>query len=119
MKLQIIIILTIIGAILLSCMGKTEYTTPQGENVVPKDSLERMLYDVHLADAIITSKIMKSKNNRLVDSVLYQSVFDKHHYTREQFESTLLYYVHNDMDTLNAIYDRVIARFNAEEGKIN
>jgi hypothetical protein len=118
MKSQIVIILIITAVTILSCIGKTEYTTPKGENVVPKDSLESMIYDVHLADAIITAKIMKSKNNMLVDSMLYLNVFEKHHYTREQFENTLLYYVHNNMDTLNAMYDRVIARFNAEKGKI-
>jgi hypothetical protein len=118
MKSQLIIILTIIAATLLSCMGKPDYTTPEGENVVPKDSLELMIYDIHLADAIITSKIMKSKKNMLVDSMLYLSVFEKHHYTRKQFENTMLYYVHNEMDTLNAMYDRVIARFNTEKGEI-
>lgn len=101
-----------------SCISKPKYSTPTGEDIIPKDSLELLIYDIHLADAIITSKIMKTKDNKLADSLLYVSVFEKHNYTREQFEQTLLYYVHNQMDTLNKMYDRVIDRFNLEKGKI-
>ncbi|MDD3739852.1 MAG: DUF4296 domain-containing protein [Bacteroidales bacterium] len=115
---KIYIIITFISIIVLSCISEPKYSTPKGENIIPKDSLELLIYDIHLADAIITSKIMKTKDNKLVDSLLYVSVFEKHNYTREQFEQTLLYYVHNRMDTLNTIYDRVIDRFNLEKGEI-
>jgi len=115
---KIYVIIILFSVIVLSCISEPNYSTPKGENIIPKDSFELLIYDVHLADAIITSKIMKTKDNKLADSLLYVSVFKKHNYTREQFEQTLLYYVHNKMDTLNKIYDRVIDRFNQEKGKI-
>jgi hypothetical protein len=87
MKSQIIIILTIIAATILSCIGKTEYTTPKGENVVPKDSLESMIYDVHLADAIITSKIMKSKKICLL-ILCFISAYSKSITTQENSSKT-------------------------------
>ena len=104
--------------ITFSCISEPKYSTPKGEDIIPKDSLELLIYDIHLADAIITSKIMKTKDNKLADSLLYVNVFEKYNYTRNQFEQTLLYYVHNRMDTLNKIYDRVIDRFNLEKGEI-
>lgn len=103
---------------LFSCISEPKYDTPKGKNLIPKDSLELLIYDIHLADAIITSKVMKTKDNKIADSLLYVNVFEKHNYTREQFEQTLLYYVHNEMDTLNKIYDRVINRFSVEKGII-
>ncbi len=39
---------------------KTDKRFQQGENKVPKDTFELILYDVHLADAIVTSQIIKS-----------------------------------------------------------
>lgn len=118
MKYSLIILLIFLSTAIISCIGKTEYTTPKGENIIPKDSLELIIYDVHLADAIITTKIMKTKNNAVVDSLIYVSVFQKYNYTREEFENTILYYIHNEMDTLNAIYDRIIIRCNIEKGQI-
>ena len=111
--------LLIIGVFLsLSCSNDPKYRTASGENIIPADSLESIIYDVHMADAIITSKIMKTKNSKKVDSLIYVSVFAKHKYSRAQFEQTLLYYTHNNIDSLNRMYDRVIERLNIEKGKI-
>jgi hypothetical protein len=118
MKKLLILFSVILVFALGSCIFEPKYETPIGENVIPPDSLELMIYDVHLADAIITSKIMKTKDNAVVDSLVYVSVFKKYNYTREQFEQTLLYYVHHEMDSLNAIYERVINRYSVEKGKI-
>ena len=104
--------------IAISCISEPKYSSPQGENIIPPDSLEMIIYDVHLADAIITSKIMKTNNNVVTDSLVYLSVFRKYNYTRDQFEQTMLYYVHNNIDSLNSIYDRVINRYSIEKGKI-
>lgn len=103
---------------LVSCIFEPKYETAIGENIIPADSLELIIYDIHLADAIITSKIMKTNDNVLVDSLVYVSVFKKYNYTRDQFEKTMLYYVHNEMDSLNSIYERVINRYSVEKGKI-
>jgi len=108
-----LIVLTI-----FACMSKPEFENPVGENVIPTDKLELIIYDIHLADAIITSKIMKTNNNSYVDSMMYVSIFEKHNYSREDFENTILFYVHNNLDSLDSIYVRVINRFNIEQGKI-
>lgn len=115
---KIILILAVILPVAISCISEPKYSSPQGENIIPPDSLEMIIYDIHLADAIITSKIMKTNNNVAEDSLVYLSVFRKHKYTREQFEQTMLYYIHNNIDSLNSIYDRVINKYSVEKGKI-
>ena len=51
----------------------------------------------------------------LLTLLVYQSVFDKYGYTRQEFENTILYYVHNNMDTLHSICERTVNKFNLEK----
>ncbi|PLX08612.1 MAG: hypothetical protein C0596_07085 [Marinilabiliales bacterium] len=107
----------LISLLMFSCMPEPTYEAESGENIIPKDTLELMIHDIHLADAIITSNMLKA-DNVAVDSLIYQSIYDKFNYSREDFDQTLLYYAHNRLDTLNLIYDRVIERFYVEKGEI-
>lgn len=118
MNKQIIICALFLSFFLVSCWSNPQYETAKGENIIPKDTLELMIYDIHLADAIITAKIMKTNNNTAVDSLVYSSIFVKYNYSRNDFEQTLLYFSHNHLDTLNAMYDRVINKFHIAEGEI-
>ncbi|HNY43839.1 MAG: DUF4296 domain-containing protein [Bacteroidota bacterium] len=120
MNIKRFVYISVCALMLWSCAyKKTDKRFQQGENKVPKDTFELILYDVHLADAIVTSQIMKTKNNAFVDSLVYQSVFDKYGYTRQEFENTILYYVHNNMDTLHSICERTVNKFNLEKGNIH
>lgn len=118
MNKTIILIITISSMLLFACMSEPEYETERGKNVIPKDTLELMIIDIHTADALITSKILKSKGTLATDSLIYQGIYDKYQYSREDFDQTLLYYVHHEMDTLNVMYDRVIEKLNIEKGQI-
>lgn len=118
MKKPLTIIVIFIITMFFACMPEPKYEEDSGKNIVPQDTLELMIYDIHLADAIITSKILKTKDNSVVDSLIYQSIYDKYNFSREDFDQTLLYYTHNHLDTLNAIYDRVISKFHIAEGEI-
>ena len=60
MNKQIIICALFLSFFLVSCWSNPQYETAKGENIIPKDTLELMIYDIHLADAIITAKIMKT-----------------------------------------------------------
>lgn len=118
-KYKVLLSILLIGFLSYSC-GKEQKTLSQdGKNIISADTLELMIFDVHLADAIITSKIMKTKDNTAIDSLIYQSVYDKYNYSKEDFEQTLLFYAHTKLDSLDAIYDRVIERFNIRKGEIH
>jgi hypothetical protein len=118
MKKTLAVLVISIITTLFACMPEPQYDDESGKNIVPSDTLELMIYDIHLADAIITSKILKAKDNSAVDSLIYQSIYDKYSYSREDFEQTLLFYTHNHLDSLNAMYDRVISKFHIAEGEI-
>ncbi|MDD4149945.1 MAG: DUF4296 domain-containing protein [Bacteroidales bacterium] len=118
-KYKLYVLLMLICTISFSCIQETVDVAQEGKNIIPSDTLELMIFDVHLADAIITSKIMKTKDNTAIDSLIYQSVHEKYNYSRDDFEQTLLFYSHNRLDSLNAIYDRVIERFNIRKGEIH
>ncbi len=115
-KLKIITLLFIL--FLFACSNNNVKKMPLAENKIPKDTFELILYDVHLADAIVTSKILKTNDNILRDSLIYANIFKKYNYSRNDFETTILYYVSCEMDTLNSICERVVNRFSVEKGEI-
>lgn len=118
MKKMILLILLLNGLMFFSCMQEPTYETAAGQEIIPADTLELMIHDIHMADAIITSKILKNKAGVATDSLIYQSIYDKYNYTRSDFDTTLLYYAHHKLDSLNSMYDRVIERLNIEKGEI-
>ena len=118
MKKLKIILLVLIGLLVLSCMPEPNYETEVGEDIIPAETMELMIHDIHLADAIITSKILKNKAGVAADSLIYQGIYDEYNYNREDFDKTLLFYAHNKLDSLNLMYDRVIERLYVEKGEI-
>ncbi len=117
-KLTHLILLIFVIISILSCMGDPVYETALGKEIIPSDTLEYMIYDIHLADAIITSKILKTEDNKLVDSLMYEEIYNEYSYSKEDFKQTLLFYTHNKRDSLNTIYERVMQRLSIEKGKI-
>lgn len=117
-KIKPIVLLFFVIASILSCMSEPVYETDSGKEIIPPDTLEYMIFDIHLADAIITSKILKTKENKLVDSLIYEEIYEEYSYSKDDFEQTILYYTHNRMDSLNTIYERVMQRLSIEKGEI-
>ncbi len=117
-KYKILLPIIIFASLFYACNQESNNLAQEGKEIISADTLELMIFDIHLADAIITSKIMKTKDNTAIDSLVYQSIYDKYAYSKDDFEQTLLFYAHNKLDSLNAIYDRVIERFNIQKGEI-
>ena len=58
MNIKRFVYISVCALMLWSCAyKKTDKRFQQGENKVPKDTFELILYDVHLADAIVTRKL--------------------------------------------------------------
>ena len=98
-KYKILFFILLIGSLSYSCIQDSVNQTQDGKDIISADTLELMIFDIHLADAIITSKIMKTKDNTAIDSLVYQSVYDKYGYAKDDFEQTLLFYAHNKVDS--------------------
>lgn len=111
-KILITICCFIILISIVSCNNKKE--TPA--HIIDKQTFEQLLFDLHLADAIVTSKVLQNQN--INDSILYINLFNKYNCTRQDFDTTLSYYIYHQIDTINAMYDRVIKKYNIEQGNI-
>ena len=78
-------------------------------DLIPRNEIVDVIADMHLYDAVMKEKQKKHRDVQKSKYYLYQTVMDKYHITREQFESSLTYY-QQDLDEYNKIYDDVIEK---------
>jgi hypothetical protein len=73
--------------------------------VIPEKEMELLLTDIHLAEAMINNDY-----NAFSDSVgkarLVRSIFEKHHVTKAEFDTSLVWYAAN-LDVYMNIYKRI------------
>lgn len=100
-----------------SCINiNPEYEVPQGEKYIPLKTMEQIIYEIHIADAILTTGVFEAEDKIFTDSLAYDRIFEKYSYTKEQFDQTLLYYSHNHLDSLNIMYEKIMERLSIEKG---
>lgn len=109
---QLIAILLILQFVLLffSCSRRPF-------NILPEDEFEKVLYDVQLAQAIYSSQpdIYNSKEKK---DALVAAFLSRHDLAQAQFDSTLVWYSDNDIETYRTIADSVGARFRREGNQL-
>jgi hypothetical protein len=116
MKLFYIAILLILIGILSSCGSKPDQT-PKPDNMIAQDTLVMMFYDIHLIDASLTTNVVDPRGVYSRYN-LYQSMFAKYNRNEDDFNETIRYYVLNDIEVLDEIYDKVLAQLNKEQGEL-
>ena len=100
-KQQAFILLFLSILFLLSC-GRPSW-------VLSEKQMENVLFDVHIADAEISDNYMDFRTEQQKQE-LYASVFKKHNITREQFDTSLVWYGKNLSKYLE-IYNRLDTRY--------
>ena len=78
------------------------------ENVMPKDKMEDVLYDYHLAQGMINDMNTTDRKNNSQKYI--NSVFKKHGITQAEFDTSLVWYNKNT-DKLHDIYKNLKKRF--------
>lgn len=116
MKLFYIAVLLILIGILSACGSKPDQT-PKPDNMIAQDTLVMMFYDIHLIDASLTTNVVDSRGVYSRYN-LYQSMFAKYNRNEDDFNETIRYYVLNDIEVLDEIYDKVLAQLNKEQGEL-
>ena len=101
MHKQRISILLLLSVLLLSC-GKPSW-------VLSEKQMEDILFDIHIADAEINNNYMDFRIEKQKQK-LYTSIFEKHKITREQFDTSLVWYGKNLTKYLE-IYEKLIQRY--------
>jgi hypothetical protein len=86
----------------------------QRTSVLNEKKMEAVLYDLHLADALIDKE--RQKQGLLSDSVrnsIYAAAFEKHKITKAQFDTSLSWYGQN-LDKYIRIYKNLTTRYTEE-----
>ena len=92
-----------VAALLVSCQVKMP------EDVLPPDKMEAVLYDYHLTQSMALSFASASYREKL----MYTYVFDKHNITKEEFDSSLVWY-NRYPRYMKRIYANLETRLNGE-----
>ncbi len=114
-KQGIFILLFLPALFLLSC-GRPSW-------VLSEKQMENVLFDIHIADAEISNNYTDFRTDRQKQD-LYASIFKKHNITREQFDTSLVWYgknlshyleIYNNLDKRYTILsDSITARIDRE-----
>ena len=75
--------------------------------ILTNKQMEDLLLDIHLVDGISLSNSNFSSKNAKSD--LYTTIYEKHNTTKEQFDSSMVYYSEN-LEELVEIYEAVQSR---------
>ncbi len=113
------ILILFIIVVLPACHDREKGIPDNAASIIPPDVMTDIIYDIYLIDAIILANVADfefKKDN--ADSVLYKSLFMKYPYTKQDFDKTLLYYVHYHLDSMEIMLSNVMDRFNIEKGEI-
>lgn len=124
MSRTVLLIFASVALTLASCNmpGKQEQMVLE-ERVLEEETMENIFYEMHLADAMVSLRLVQvdghtSLTQYQVDSLIYESIYDKYGCTRESFEESILWYLENEPNKLRGIYERIVERFNQNIAEI-
>ena len=92
----------------ISCNDSTKVSS----DILPKDKMEDLLWDMMLADRYSAQFLLKdstTKDVKLETMKLYEQVFQMHHITRQQFVKNYKYYLSRP-DISKVLFDSLSAR---------
>ena len=112
---RFITILTLLLLFLYSCT-QPEQKFQKSELIAAKD-LVPVLYDLHLADGLLSLSEVRNDYNDMDSLGQYSSILESYGYSLKQLNNTMEYYS-NDPETLNEIYETVITQLTELEGEI-
>lgn len=96
--------LILISFLLVSCAGEEAPLPPA--NAIPEDRFVPVMVDVHLVEATINQKFGRIDDTTSSSQRYYEALFEKHHITRTEFDSTFNYYKRNPRQ-MEKIYQQV------------
>ena len=119
-----LLIFVFVASMLVSCNmpGKQAQMVPE-ERKLSEETMENIFYEMNLADAMVSLRLVQvdghtSLSQYQVDSLIYESIYDKYNCTRESFEESILWYLENDPNKLKNIYEHIVERFNQNISEI-
>jgi len=107
---RFITILTLLFLFLYSCT-QPEQKFHKSE-LIPAKDLVQVLYDLHLADGLLSLSEVRNDYNDMDSLGQYVSILESYGYSLKQLNNTIEYYS-SDPETLDKIYEKVITQLAA------
>ncbi len=85
--------------------------------LIPAKDLVQVLYDLHLADGLLSLSEVRNNYNDMDSLGQYLSILESYGYSLKQLNNTIEYYS-SDPETLDEIYEEVITQLTAMEMEI-
>jgi len=86
------------------------------ENLIAREKMILILADVEIVESALRQKQNTGQEVRSIREVYYHTIFNNHEVSKEQFDSSLLYYK-QDAEMMNEIYEDVITRLSLMESE--
>jgi len=77
--------------------------------LIEKDSIVLIIADIEIIESALRQKQNRGGEIDDMRDTYYKSIFANYKVSREQFDSSMLYY-RQDLETINEIYEEVITR---------
>ena len=118
----LLFVITIVLMVSCDMPSKQKQLVPK-ERMLEEETMENIFYEMHIADAMVSLHMVQvdghtSLSQYQVDSLIYESIYDKYNCTRESFEESILWYLENDPNKLRSMYERIVERFNQNISEI-
>ncbi len=98
----------ILLALLGACTGKS---APEPAYIIAQEKFVDVMVDVRLLEGAYSTRVTKPDTIKNQMSEFYNTIFAKHHITKEQFKSSYTYYL-QQANTMANIEDAVIEKLN-------
>lgn len=85
--------------------------------LIPAKDLVQVLYDLHLADGLLSLSEVRNDYSDMDSLGQYVSILESYGYSLKQLNNTIEYYS-SDPETLDKIYEEVITQLTAMEMEI-
>lgn len=89
----------------------------QKSELIPAKDLVSILYDLHLADGLLSLSVVRNDYNDMDSLGQYVSILESYGFSIKQLDNTIKYYS-GDPETLNEIYEEVITQLTEHEVEI-
>jgi len=106
----------LIFLVLVSCKPTSEENEPIPSNVLPEEKFVALLTDAYLAEGASGINV-KNANGQSFDSVYLFNPFRDHGISREQFDSSLVFYSQHPKK-LKIVYEKVLEKLSEYQSRI-
>lgn len=110
-------LLFFIGSLLI-LWGCSPVEPPKPENLIPQDKFVEILEDIHIGDAILSNLQRHNRKEKIIARHYYNSIYEKHDITREQFDQSMAYYAAQP-EQLDGIHSQVVKNITEKKERLS